>query len=94
MLLDILDKKYTYAMQILKTIPGVITADALEGHPNILVIVEAADRQRLVELMIPVLDSIDYITKDVRLLVNRDNSPAFCFVDARTVEPCQQQSVN
>ena len=94
MLLDILEKKSAYAVQILKTIAGVVAADTLEGHPNILVVVEAADRQRLVELMMPVLDSVDRITEDVHLLMNRQNAPVPCFIDARTVESCQKQSSN
>ncbi len=39
MLLDIMEKKSAYAVQILKTIAGVVAADTLEGHPNILVVV-------------------------------------------------------
>jgi len=93
MLLDILEEKVAYVMGILKSIGGVVIADKLEGHPNTLVIMEAADRQRLVELVMPVLDSIDRITGDVHLLVNRENVPALCF-HSINVESLQKQSVN
>jgi len=80
MLLDILEDKYTYALQILKSITGVVIADALEGHPNTLVILEAPDRQRLVELMMPVLGSVDSVTEDVRLLISQADKPAVRFI--------------
>ncbi len=94
MLLDILEGKTADAMQILKNIGGVVIADTLEGHPNILVMLEAADRQTLVELMMPVLDSIDRITEDVHLLVNRENKLAPCFIETGNVAVYQKQSVN
>jgi hypothetical protein len=75
-MLDILKGKASTAMQILKSFKGVAVADVLEGHPNILVVVEAANRQSLFEVMMPVLDSVDHITEDVHLLVNRESAAA------------------
>lgn len=94
MLLDILEGKSADAMQILQTVDGVVAADRLEGHPNILVIIEAADRQGLVELMMPVLDSLDRITEDVHLLVNRESQALPCFFNVGAAESYQKQSVN
>jgi hypothetical protein len=94
MLLDILEGKSACAMQILNTIKGVVTADMLEGHPNILVTIEAADRQKLVELTMPVLDSVERITENVHLLVNRENKMAPCFIDAGNAKFCQKQAIN
>ncbi len=71
MLLDILEEKYENALQIIRNIGGVILTDRLEGHPNTLVVVEAADREKLVELMMPVLGSVDSVTEDLRLLVSQ-----------------------
>ena len=71
MLLDILEEKYEQALKILHNIGGVIMTDTLEGHPNTLVIVEAPDREKLVELMMPVLGSVDRVTEDLRLLVSQ-----------------------
>jgi hypothetical protein len=93
MLLDILEEKAPYVMGILKRIGGVVVADKLEGHPNTLVIMEATDRQRLAELIMPVLDSVDSITGDVHLLINRENMPALCF-HSINAESLQKQSVN
>jgi hypothetical protein len=94
MLLDILEEKYNYALQILQTIAGVVIADKLEGHPNTLVIVEAPDRQRLVELMMPVLGSLDRVTEDLRLLVNREDRSAPCFVDSVSMNSYEKQAVS
>jgi hypothetical protein len=85
MLLDILNEKYECALQILQNIDGVILTDTLEGHPNTLVIIEAPDRERLVELMMPVLGSVDRVTEDLRLLVSQgDRRVARLFNPAET----------
>jgi hypothetical protein len=71
MLLDIVEGKCARAVQLLRNRVGVVITDTLEGHPDIIVMVEASDRQRLAELMMPVLGSLDGITEDVHLLVTR-----------------------
>jgi len=73
MLLDIVDRNCEYAVQMLRSRAEVILADRLEGYPNIIAIVEAADRQSLAEAIMPVLGCIDGITEDLRLLVTQDN---------------------
>jgi hypothetical protein len=94
MLLDIMEGNSTYAIQTLRSTEGVVIADTLEGHPNILVIIEAPDRQRLVELMMPVLGSVDHITEDLHLLVTRENSLPPRFFDAGSMKSYTKQSVN
>jgi hypothetical protein len=91
-LLDILEDKYVYAQQILDKIPGVVIADTLEGHPNTLVIMEAPDRQKLVELMMPVLGSVDHVTEDLHLLVSCAGSRESCFTDPINAE-CKESTV-
>jgi hypothetical protein len=86
-LLDILEGKYVYAQKILDKIAGVVIADTLEGHPNTLVIMEAPDRQKLVELMMPVLSSVDHVTEDLHLLVSRAGSSEFCFTGPSVAAP-------
>jgi len=73
MLLDIVDRSCEYAVQMLRSRAEVILADRLEGYPNIIAIVEAADRQSLAEAVMPVLGCIDGITEDLRLLVTQDD---------------------
>lgn len=45
--------------------PGVVTVDLLEGSPNLIIVIEAAKRQELVEFIVPVLDSVDSMTEDL-----------------------------
>jgi len=73
MLLDIVDRSCEYAVQMLRSKAEVILADRLEGYPNIIAMVEAADRQSLAEAIMPVLGCIDGITEGLRLLVTQDD---------------------
>ena len=72
-LFNIVDKKGERAVQTLRRKAGVVIADSLEGHLNLIVMIEAPDRQKLAELLMPVIGSIDDITEDLQLLVSRDN---------------------
>jgi hypothetical protein len=72
MLLDIVDRSCEYAVQMLRSKAEVILADRLEGYPNLIAVVEAANRQNLAEAIIPVLDCVDGIAEDLRLLVTQD----------------------
>ena len=94
MLLDILENKSAHAMQMLQTLKGVIATDMLEGHPNLLVIVEANDRQNLVDKMMPVLDSLDRMAEDVHLLVSRESELLPHFLNTGVMAAYQKQSVN
>jgi hypothetical protein len=94
MLLDILEDRYVCALQTLKANAGVVIADTLEGHPNTLVILEAPDRQRLVELMMPVLGSVDHVTEDVHLLVSQADRPAVRFMEPVGATPCAVPMMN
>ena len=87
MLLDILETKVASTIQNLRSTEGVVAVDPLEGHPNFLLIVEAPDRQKLVESIIPVLSSIERITQDLRLLLIRENYEAASFSNAGNLVP-------
>jgi len=71
LLLDIIEDKVPYALQTLQNIQRVAAVDRLEGHPNVLVIIEAADRQQLAESIMPALQSVDRTAKDVHILINQ-----------------------
>jgi hypothetical protein len=73
MLLDIVDRRCEYAVQMLRQKSEVILADRLEGYPNIILMIEAADRQGLGEAIMPVLGCIDGITENLRLLLTHDD---------------------
>ena len=48
--------------------PGVVLADPLEGPPDLILVVEAPERQKLVELTIDALASVETMTEALRLL--------------------------
>jgi hypothetical protein len=73
MLLDIVDGSSEYAVQILRGKAGVVLANRLESRNNIIAMFEAPDRQRLAEVLIPVIECIDGITEDLHMLVTQDN---------------------
>ena len=73
-LLFIVGGKAEQAAQILMDMPGVVNVDCLEGNPSLLVILQAPDRLKLAESLMPVLAAVDGITEDLHLLVSRGNS--------------------
>ena len=93
-LLDILEEEFPYAIQTLQNAEGVMAADSLEGHPNILVIIEAPDRQKLAELMMPVLRALGHITEDLHLLTTRGETLIPCLFGIRDMQSYIRQMMN
>jgi len=87
MLLDIVDRSCEHAVQMLRSRAVVILADRLEGYPNIIAVVEAADKQSLAEAIMPVLGCIDGITENLRLLVTKDNEISPDLVISNSLKP-------
>lgn len=73
-LLDIAEGKSAEAAQSLCDRPCVVKADLLEGSPDLLVICEAFNRQKLAELTIEALAEVEQVTENVCLLPVRNNS--------------------
>ena len=73
-LLDIVDGKAEQVVHILQEIPGVLMVDALEGPPDIVVVIEAPEREQLAKWTIEALASVEMLTEQVRLLPIRDGS--------------------
>ena len=81
-LLDIVDGKVDQAAQALQEIPGVVLVDALEGPPDVILVMEAAERQHLAKLTIQALALVESMTEHLCLLptrkrLNITNSPEF-----------------
>jgi len=87
MLLDIVDRSCEYAVQMLRSRAEVILADRLEGYPNIIAIVEAADRRSLAAAIMPVLGCINGITEYLRLLVTPDNGTSLDLLTSSNSTP-------
>ena len=92
MLLDIVDRSCEYAVQMLRNRAQVMLADRLEGYPNIIVMVEAADRQGLAEAIMPVLGCIDGIAENMHLLVTRDNDTSRDLVTSSDSTPRKRKA--
>ena len=71
-LLEIVDGKAEQVPEVLRENPGVVMVDALEGPPDVIIVVEAPKRQQLAKLTIQALASVETMTEHVRLLPARD----------------------
>jgi len=65
------DGKAEQATEVLRKRPGVVMADALEGPPDVVIVMEAPERQQLAKLTVQALASVETITERVSLLPNR-----------------------
>jgi len=68
-LLDIVDGKAEQAVKVLRKSRGVIMVDALESPPDVIVVMEAPERQQLARQSIQALASVETITEQVCLLL-------------------------
>lgn len=71
-LLDIVDGKAEQVVQVLQEIPGVVMVEALEGPPDVILVMEAAERQHLAKLTIQALALVESMTERLQLLPARD----------------------
>jgi hypothetical protein len=67
-LLDIANGKSEQAAQALRSRPGVVMADSLEGPPDVIVVFEASERLTLAKLTIQALTAVEAMTRSVCLL--------------------------
>jgi len=67
-LLDIMDGKAEQAAKVLRESPGVVVVDILEGPPDVIMIIDAGERQQLARLTNQVLASVETMTEHVCLI--------------------------
>jgi len=67
-LLDTVDGKAEQAVKVLRKSRGVIMVDALESPPDVIVVIEAPERQQLARQTMQALASVETITEQVCLL--------------------------
>jgi hypothetical protein len=72
-LLDIIKGKSSQAVKYLRGKPGVLMADLLDGPPDVILVVEAPERQELADLTNQALASVEKVTEDIRLLPAQDD---------------------
>ncbi len=58
----------TLVAQVLRQKPGVLMADPLEGPPDVIIVVEAPERQKLADLTVQALSSVETMIENVHLL--------------------------
>jgi hypothetical protein len=71
-LLDIAPEKAKEVAQVLRESPGVVMADTVEGRPEVIAVVEAAEQERLVKQTIQALTSVETAIENVRFLPTRE----------------------
>ncbi len=81
-LLDIVDGKAEQVVQVLQEIPGVVMVEALEGPPDVIILMEAAERQHLAKLTVQAIALVESLAEHLCLLptkerLNTTNSPKF-----------------
>ena len=73
-ILDVMEGKHSEAVQSLKANPGIRWVDVLEGQWDIITAIEASNRQRLAQLLVRAISSVETITEDIQLLPTYDGS--------------------
>ena len=67
-LLDVVDGESERVAQVLRCKSGVVMVDLLEGPPDIIMVVQAPERQELAKLTTRALGSVDNMVKSMQLL--------------------------
>ena len=77
-LLDIVNGKTNRVVQVMRETPGVVTVEELEGPPDVILVMEAAERRQLAKLAIQALALVGTMAERIQLLpINeKTSSPA------------------
>ena len=67
-LLNVTSEKAEHVAQTLRSKPGVAIVDLLEGPPDVVLMVEAPNRQKLAELAAGALASVESMSEGIWLL--------------------------
>ena len=71
-LLQTVDGDVGRLAKILRSKPGVVIADVLEGPPDVIMVVEASGRQKLAGIITEVMASVDGMVESIDLLPAHD----------------------
>jgi hypothetical protein len=67
-LIDAVEGKAHEVLMSLRGKPGVTFVDCVEGPPDIVMMAEAEDNQKLADLTIKALTSVENLTEDIQVL--------------------------
>lgn len=77
-LVEVAGGYHNEVVSVLRCKPGVVMADNVEGQSNVIMVVEAQNRQRLAELTVRALASVETAIGGMHLLpVEEHREPAF-----------------
>jgi hypothetical protein len=68
LLLDLVNVDSEQVARTLRSKPGVVTVDVLEGPPDLLTVIEAPQRQKAAEYLMGLLDSVDGMIENLHVL--------------------------
>ncbi len=72
LLLNVVSGKSEEVVRNLSGKAGVVVADPLEGPPDVMMVVEASDRQKLAELSMQAFAFVEAMVEAVQLLPTRE----------------------
>jgi hypothetical protein len=72
MLLKTIEGLSEEVAQALRFKPGIVEVDLIEGPPDIIVTIEASEREQLAQYLMPALATVDSVTEDLHILVTRN----------------------
>ena len=74
MLLDVSEGQSLQVAKMLRGQRGVVIVDMVEGPPDVILMIEASNRQKLAERAIKTMASVEYWTENIELLPTIANS--------------------
>ena len=75
-LLNAVEGKASQVAQTLQGRPGVRMVDVLEGSPDVIMVLQARNRQQVAEFTNQALSSVESMTEDLQVLPVRNSSDA------------------
>ena len=71
--LDLVNTDSSQLAQTLQGKPGIVEIDVLEGPPSVIMVIEAPERLKAGEYLVGILDTIDGMTENLRVLPVRQS---------------------
>lgn len=74
LLLDLVNGNKVTVADALKDMPGIATVEILEGPSDLITVIEAPVRQKAAEYLMGVLDLVDGVIEDIRVLPVKESA--------------------
>ncbi|MFC1921042.1 hypothetical protein ACFLYQ_04890 [Chloroflexota bacterium] len=81
-LLSVSEEKIDLVIENLRKVDGISSVDIIDGEPNIIAVFEASERKKLVQPIMQVINSVENMIQDLRLLpVLKSSSKVYHILD-------------